>query len=145
MLLELRGLALGNPAVPRCFLNVSNKTHSLWIRQENVHFPLCAHVHRKLPQAQKRRKTMRILNHRLLLGEENPYLRILQGEGWTGDNNMKLKFILENYFFLRETRLLILLGDLKPFVLRVLECSESSVEPQARHRKWLDGRKTFIN
>ena len=29
MLLELRGLALGNPAVPRRFLNVSNKTHSL--------------------------------------------------------------------------------------------------------------------
>ena len=131
MLLELRGLALGNPAVPWCFLNVSNKTHSLWIRQENVHFPLCAHIRRKLPQAQKRRrKTMRILNHRLLLGEENPYLRILQGEGWTGDNNMKLKFILENYFFLRETRLLILLGDLKPFVLRVLKCSESSVEPR---------------
>lgn len=43
---------------------------------------------------------------------------------------MKLKFILENYFFLRETRLLILLGDLKPFVLRVLKCSESSVEPR---------------
>jgi hypothetical protein len=43
---------------------------------------LCAHFHRKLPPAQKkRRKTTRILNHRLLLGKENPYLRILQSEG----------------------------------------------------------------
>ena len=47
---------------------------------------------------------------------------------------MKLKFILENYFFLRETRLWILLGDLKSFVLKVRKCSESSVAHQAQHR-----------
>ena len=48
---------------------------------------------------------------------------------------MKLKFILENYFFPRETRLLILLRDLKSFVLKVRKCSESSVGHRAQHRK----------
>ena len=54
---------------------------------------------------------------------------------------MKLKFILENYFFLRETPLLILLGDLKPFVLKVQKCSESSVEHRAQHKNdWREER-----
>lgn len=99
---------------------------------------LCAHTFTGNCLRHRKKETMRILNHRLLLGEENPCLRILQGEVWTGDNETKLKFILENYFFLRETPLLILLGDLV-FVLKVQKCSESSVEHRAQHKN--DWRK----
>lgn len=64
---------------------------------------------------------MRIFNHRLFLGKENPYLRILQGEEWIGDNEIMLKFISGNYFFRRWTQLLILLGDLQPFVSKAVQ------------------------
>lgn len=64
---------------------------------------------------------MRIFNHGLFLGKENPSLRILQGEEWIGDNEIKLEFISENYFFLRWTQLLILLGGLQPFVPKAVQ------------------------